>query len=155
MSELLVEVRSAASRFEAARWTGDDCARLAEELARTAKACTAAAARASARAVECGRGDVEWVARTSGVTPAQARENLSTTAALGDCPATSEAVAEGAVSLRQAREIARAEGAVPGSEGVLLQIAKFQGDFMKQLSRSFERRRRGDFTESPAGWSEK
>ena len=42
LSELLVEVRDAAARFEADRWSGEDCARLAEELARTAKACAAA-----------------------------------------------------------------------------------------------------------------
>ena len=95
LSELLVEVQAAAARFEADRWSGDDCARLSEELARAAKACTAASARAAARAVECGRGDVEWVARTAGSTPAQARESLSTTSALGACPATGEAVASG------------------------------------------------------------
>ncbi len=38
LSELLVSVRDAAARFEPDRWSGDDCARLAEELARAAKA---------------------------------------------------------------------------------------------------------------------
>src|SRR5215217_8194544 len=66
--------------------------------------------RAAARAVECGRGDVEWVARTAGATPAQARESLVTTRALSECPATSEAVASGAVSMSQAREIGRSGG---------------------------------------------
>ncbi len=95
LSELLVEVRAAAARFEADRWSGDDCVRLADELARAANACTAAAARAAARAVACGRGDVEWVARTTGATPSQARESLTTTAALAECEATSSAVASG------------------------------------------------------------
>ncbi|HLM16196.1 MAG TPA: hypothetical protein VK549_00150 [Acidimicrobiia bacterium] len=125
--ELLVEVRDAAARFEADRWTGDDCARLTEELARAANACTAASVRAAARAVECGRGDVEWVARTAGATPAQARESLVTTRALSACPATSEAVVSGAVSMSQAREIVRAEAAVSGSEGGLLEVAQTRG----------------------------
>jgi hypothetical protein len=127
LSELLVEVRDAAARFEADRWSGDDCARLSEELARAAKACTAASARAAARAVECGRGDVEWVARTTGATPSQARESLATTTALGACDATSEAVASGAVSLTQAKEIVRAEAAVAGSEAGLLEVATSRG----------------------------
>jgi hypothetical protein len=127
LSELLVEVRDATARFDADRWSGDDCARLSEELAQAAKACTAASARAAARAVECGRGDVEWVARTTGATPSQARESLSTTAALGACGATSEAVARGAVSLTQAKEIVRAEAAVPGSEAELLEVAATRG----------------------------
>jgi hypothetical protein len=127
LSELLVEVREAAAAFEADRWSGDDCVRLSELLARAAKACTAASARAAARAVECGRRDAEWVARTAGSTPAQARESLSTTAALSECDATSEAVAAGAVSLTQAREIVRAEAAVPGSEGALLEVAQTRG----------------------------
>jgi hypothetical protein len=127
LSELLVEVRAAAGRFEADRWSGDDCVRLAEELALAAKACTAASARAAARVVACGRGDVEWVARTTGATPAQARESLTTTAALSECIATSSAVADGTVSLTQAREIVRAEAAVPGSEGALLEVATSRG----------------------------
>ncbi|HEY3673279.1 MAG TPA: hypothetical protein VGN51_20260, partial [Acidimicrobiia bacterium] len=127
LRELLVEVLGAVARFEADRWSGEDCARLAEELARAAKACTAASARAAARAVECGRGDVEWLARTNGATPAQARESLATTSALSGCPETSDAVANGSVSLTQAREIVRAETAVPGSEGALLQVAATRG----------------------------
>jgi hypothetical protein len=127
LRDLLVEVREAASRFEADRWSGADCARVAEELARAAKACAAASARAAARAVECHQGDVEWVARTAGVTPSQVRESLATTAALGECPATSEAVADGSVSLTQAREIVRAEAAVAGSEIALLEVARTRG----------------------------
>jgi hypothetical protein len=119
-SELLVEVRQAAARFEAARWAGDECARLSEELARAAKACAAASVRAAARAVDCHRGDVEWAARTAGVTPSQVRESMATSARLVDCPATSAAVAEGALSLVEAKEIVRAEAAAPGSEGQLL-----------------------------------
>jgi hypothetical protein len=127
LPELLAEVRDAASRFEADRWSGEDCARLSEELARAAKACAAASARAAAHAMDCGRGDVEWVARTAGITPSQARQSLATTAGLAACQATSEAVAEGAVSLVQAREIVQADAAVPGSERSLLQVASSTG----------------------------
>jgi hypothetical protein len=127
LSELLVEVRAAAGAFAADRWSGPECVRLAEHLALVAKACQAAAARATARAVECGCGDVEWAARTGGVTPAEARDSLATTAALGDCSATSQAVASGAVSLTQAREIVAAEAVAPGCEAGLLAIAATSG----------------------------
>ena len=127
LRELLVEVRAAAARFEADRWSGSDCALIAEELARAAKACSAASARAAARAVACNQRDVEWVARTARITPSQARDTLATTAALAECPATSDAVASGAVSLTQAREITRAEAAVEGSETELLEVASSQG----------------------------
>jgi hypothetical protein len=127
LRELLAEMRAAASAFEPDRCSGVDCVQLAEELARTAKACTAASARAAAHAVACKQGDVEWVARTSGATPAQAREVLATTEALSVCPATTEAVAFGTVSLAQAKEIVRAEAAVPGSEVELLEVAATKG----------------------------
>jgi 5-methylcytosine-specific restriction endonuclease McrA len=127
LRDLAVEIRHAASRFEADRWTGEDCARLAEELARAAKACDAAAARAAARAVECHAGDVEWLARTTGATPSRARDALSTTAALRDCPATSEAVADGSVSLAQAKEIVAAAAVAPGAELELLEVAASTG----------------------------
>jgi hypothetical protein len=127
LSELLVEVRDAVSRFEADRWSADDCARLSEELARTAKACAAASARASVRAVACGRGDVEWAARTAGVTPANARDQMATVVGLAECPETGAAVAEGSVSLTQAKEIVSAEAAVPGSERALLEVAGTRG----------------------------
>lgn len=127
LRELTAELRAALAAFEADRWTGADCAAIAEDLARTQKACAAASARAAARAVACNAGDVEWVARTSGATPSQARESLATTAALAACPATSDAVAAGVVSLSQAREIVRAEEAVPGSESGLLAVATSRG----------------------------
>jgi hypothetical protein len=124
---LTARLRAALAEFEADRWSGADCAAIAEDLALTQKACAAASARAAARAIDCGRGDVEWVARTSGTTPRQARESLLTTAELGECAATTAAVASGAVSLAQAREIVRAEKSVPGSEDALLQVAKSRG----------------------------
>ena len=121
------EVRTAASEFEADRWSGADCAVIAEELAATVKACAAATARAATRAMECGTGDIEWLARASGSTPSAAREALSTVTAAAECPATSEALANGVVSLAQAREIVRAEAAVPGAEVALIDVATARG----------------------------
>jgi hypothetical protein len=113
--------------FEPDRWSGAECVALAEELAATAKACTAAATRAAARAVECNQGSVEWMARAAGSTPSQAREALSTVAALCECPATEEAVRAGVVSLAQAKEVVAAEAAMPGSEAALLKVATTSG----------------------------
>jgi hypothetical protein len=134
LRELASELRAELTEFEPDRFSGDDCALIAEELAATQKACAAASAAAANRAVECkahrGRGvtgGVEWVARTTGSTPAEARSTLRTTGALAHCPATSEAVKAGAVSLAQAREIVGAEGAVPGSEVALLEVAATTG----------------------------
>lgn len=121
------QLREEVAAFDADRWSGADCAVVAEELAATAKACAAASARASARAVECHAGDVEWVARTSGTTPREARATLATVAAVAECPETSDALAAGQVSLAQAKEIVAAEAAVPGSEAALLAVAATSG----------------------------
>ena len=127
MSRLRVvaaQLRAEVGAFEADRWSGSDCAVLAEVFAATAKACAAAGARAAARAVACHAGDVEWVARTAGTTPAEARAALATTAAVGECPETSDALAAGELSLAQAAQIAGAEQVVPGSEHELLERAR-------------------------------
>jgi HNH endonuclease len=129
LRSLVSELREEAAAFEVDRWAGADCAVLAEELAATAKACAAASARAAARALECNarRDGVEWLARTVGSTPAEARATLATIAAAVECPETSEALAAGAVSFAQAREIVRAEQTVPGSETALLEVAATRG----------------------------
>ena len=88
--------------FETDRWSGPECAEIAEELARVEKACAVARVRAAARAINAG--DVEWVARSVGSTPGAARVELSTLTAAARCRATTDAVATGAVSLEQARE---------------------------------------------------
>ena len=121
------ELRALLRDFDPGRWSGPDCAALAEELATTAKACASASALAAARAVECNQGDVEWVARTAGSTPGEARAVLSTVKAAAECPATSTALASGQISLHQAREIVAAEAAVPGSEAELLEVAATSG----------------------------
>ena len=71
--------------------------------------------------------DLEWVARSSGSTPSAARAALATVKAAASCPATSEALIAGSLSLSQAAEIVRAEAAVPGSEDALLKVAESKG----------------------------
>lgn len=127
LDEVLVEGCDAVARFEADRWSGDDCARIAEGLARLERACASARLRAAARAIECNAGDVEWVARSAGITPEAARTALATVKAAVACPATNDALAAGVLSLTQAREIVRAEQAVPGSEDALLAVAATTG----------------------------
>src|SRR6185312_9805707 len=134
LQERAAGLRAELTEFEPDCFSGDDCALIAEELAATQKACAAASASAAKRALECrahrGRGftgGVEWMARTTGSTPADARSTFRTTGALAKCPATSEAVKAGAVSLAQAREIVSAEAAVPGSEVALLEVAATTG----------------------------
>ncbi len=127
LSELLVEVRTAAAAFEADRWPGEECARLAEEFARVEKACAAARARAAERAIACNAGDLEWAARSAGSTPSAARTAMATAKAAAACPRTNEALSDGSLSLTQAQEIVRAEAAVPGSERALLEVASSTG----------------------------
>ena len=80
--------------FEPDRWSGPECAEIAEELARVEKACAVARVRAAARAIACNAGDVEWVARSVGSTPGAARVELSTLTAAARCPATTRRVGE-------------------------------------------------------------
>jgi hypothetical protein len=122
-----MQLREVLRDFEPDRWSGSDCVALAEELSATAKACTAAAARAAARALQCKKRDLEWAARSAGSTPGQAREVLATTRALEECPATRDAVRGGELSLLQAKEIAAAEAVAPGSEVALLEVAASSG----------------------------
>ncbi|HEY1635358.1 MAG TPA: hypothetical protein VGF64_11410, partial [Acidimicrobiales bacterium] len=112
-------------------FTGDDCAAMAEDLARTEKTCAAARARLAARAAEAGahrrRGyanAVEWLARSTGSSAGVARAALGTADAVEDCPATKEAVVTGELSLAQAEEITRTEAACPGTEAELVALAK-------------------------------
>ncbi|MEX1007326.1 MAG: hypothetical protein WD271_05725 [Acidimicrobiia bacterium] len=125
--ELALQLRAALVSSDPGLSAGEVCAEIAEELAVTEKACTAARVRYAARAVECGehrkRGFAsgpDWVARSAGSSTGEARSELATVAALGECPATKEAVAAGEVSLAQAAEIVR----VPGCEAELLEVAR-------------------------------
>jgi hypothetical protein len=120
--------------FDPAVYSGEDCAVLAEVLSRAEKACAGARARAAARAVACGahksRGFADgagWLARSSGTTLAEARDQLWAGNALGSLPATLQAVAAGDLSLAQAAEVARAEAASPGCEAGLVEVARRAG----------------------------
>lgn len=130
--------------FEPERFSGADCARLAEELAQTEKACAAARARAGARAAACGAhpgfgGANEWLARIAGTSAGQARQALDTLAALKDCPETRRAVTAGELSLAQGAEITKTEAAAPGAEAELVGLAK--GSSLGVLRDSARRRR--------------
>ena len=111
--------------------SGRECASLAEDLARTAKACDAAAASLAAWASDRGAyrekgftDGAEWFARASGSSPTAAKVAMETAWAIEECPQTKAAVVAGEVSLEQAGIIAKTEFAVPGSEAGLLDVAK-------------------------------
>jgi len=100
-------------------------------LAATRKACEAAEARLAARAASGGvhrrlgfadAGD--WLASVSGSTVRDARAALETVSAVDTVPDTRDALVAGEVSVAQAREIARTEVEVPGSETELLEVAR-------------------------------
>jgi hypothetical protein len=130
IGQLVDELCAALFTFDPALRSGAECADLAEQLARGAKACDAASARAAARAVDCGahrsRTDAtapEWFARVSGSSAGAARAALDTIARLEDCSATRDALAAGDVSLAQAAEIT----SVPEHEVELLEVARSSG----------------------------
>jgi hypothetical protein len=127
-------LREALVGFEASLLSGEDCAAVAEELARTEKACAGVRAAAASRAAECGahrrRGwsdGADWLAQVSGVSRGEARAALETMSSIESCPAVRAALASGEVSLAQAGEIAKTEAVRPGSEGELVGLAKRQG----------------------------
>ena len=112
--------------FDPALYAGEDCALLAERLARAAKACETASARAAVRAGECGQAGhtpAEFLARAAGCTTGNARGALATVEAVRACPAAEQALRAGEVSLAQAAEIA----SVPDHEAELLALAKSSG----------------------------
>ena len=136
------------ARFDPELWSGEECAALAERLARVEKAAQAARARASARAGVCGahraRGFAstrEWMAAAAGTSMRDAKTALDAVAAVQRLPDTMDALADGRISLAQADEIAKTEAAVPGSELELLQLAK---DSSLGRLRERARRRRVD-----------
>ena len=124
-------LREVLAGFEAGVWSGPECARLAEELAATEKACASVRLLAAARAVAAGvhrqRGfsdGAAWLARQSGSTAGQARQALATAERLEECGETREALLAGDISLSQAAEIVGAEAATPGAETELLAVAR-------------------------------
>lgn len=134
LSTLLRDARTAIVAFEPDVYSAAECGTLIDELAATEKACAAARVRAAAAASVRGehraRGFVDaadWVARTSGSTPREAREALATVTAASQCPETHDALVAGELSLAEAGEITRTEAAVPGSEHDLLEAARMGG----------------------------
>lgn len=127
--ELAAQLRDVLASSDPALSSGGLCAEISEDLAATEKACAAARVRYAARATECGehrkRGFADahdWMARSAGSSAGEAREELATVSAMGQCPATRDAVLAGEVSLAQAAEIVR----VPGYETELLEVAKHE-----------------------------
>jgi hypothetical protein len=132
--QLAAALRAQLEGFDPELVDGAHCARVAEELAATEKACAAARVMAAARAIECGahkgRGFHDgpaWVARQAGVSTGQARQALEAAAGLGRCPGTRSALLAGEVSWAQASEITRAEAELPGAEEALLSTARQRG----------------------------
>jgi hypothetical protein len=127
IARLAEDFRVALTSFDPALSSGRDCATLAEMLARTAKACAAASARAAARAADCGvhkempdASAAEWLARVSGGSAAAARDAMEAAREIDAHPATRDALAAGEVSSAQASQIM----SVPGAEDELLALAK-------------------------------
>jgi hypothetical protein len=103
-------LRQALAGFEPGLFSGAECARVAEELAATEKACAAARLLAAGRAVESGahgergfKDGASWLAQQSGCTGTQARQALETASRLGDCPDTKAALLAGEISLAHCR----------------------------------------------------
>src|SRR4051794_30874750 len=128
------ELRDALVDFDPEFWSGQESAVLVEVFASTEKVCAAAKVRAAARVVACGlhtekgfTDPEDWLARVSGSSTHQAREDLKTAERLEDCPATKAAVLDGDLSMGEACEITKTEAECPGSEDELLDTAKNQG----------------------------
>lgn len=124
-------LRAALASFDPQLLLGPDCARVAEDLAVTEKACHSVRLLTATRAVGSGahlsagfKDGAAWLARQSGVTAQQAKRDLETTDRLEDCPQTRDAVLSGLISLAQAAEITQAEADTPGVEGTLLPVAR-------------------------------
>lgn len=152
--EVASELRGALCSFEPGLYPAADCARIAEELAATEKACGAARLLAARRAVElgahrdCGCQDpAMWVARQGGTTRSQAKADLETARYLDNCPATKDAALSGEVSVSQAQEITRTEKEMPGSERTLLGFAK-DGDLSDLREKAREHRQSAESPES-------
>jgi hypothetical protein len=125
--ELADALCAALAAFEPGRYSAEDCADLAERLARTGRTCETASARAAATAAKSGahrdRGHAsaaEWLARAAGAPSGRARSALETLEAVEACPDTKDALIAGELSLDQASEIAR----LPEHEAELLDVAR-------------------------------
>ncbi len=127
-------LRTALEGFDARVYSGDDAARVAEDLALTAKIMDGARAQTALRAAECDahrdRGHAnasEWIARQTGSSAGRARAELELAAHLDDNPELKDAVERGEVSLEEGEEIAKTEDECPGSTPEMLDAAKKGG----------------------------
>lgn len=143
--ELLRKFRSAIT-VDVRLLAGEECRVLAEELALTAKTCSAVGAAAAARAAECGAhreaGFVrpeDWVARTNGTSRKEASDALDTARQAKSCPPLADALVAGSLSPAQAAEIAKTEKECPGSAGQLVELAA-KGDLATLKNESRKRR---------------
>jgi hypothetical protein len=130
LCSLVEELCSRAAAFDPALLPGEDCADLAEALARAATVCEAASIRTLVRAVECGaRGReedasvLEWMARIRGTTAGAVRRQLETVTEMEARPDVKAAVTAGEVSLAQAAEVM----SLPDHETELLAVARSSG----------------------------
>ena len=124
-------LRQSLVSLEPGVYSADDAACAVVELAATRKACEAAEVRLAARAAaggvhrKLGYADAsDWLAGVTGSTTRDARDALHLVAAVERCPETRDAFVAGELSVAQAREIARTEAEVPGSEADLLDAAR-------------------------------
>lgn len=146
VGEICAELRRALSAFEPGLYPASACARIADELAATEKACGAASLLAARRAVQCGahkeagyEDPASWMARLSGTTRHQAKADMETARLLEELPATKEAALSGEVSLSQVQEITRSEKETPGAEAELLAVAR-DGDLSDLKDKAKEHR---------------
>ena len=89
--------RSLLRDFDPSLHSGEDCAALVAELARSEKACAAVRVLAAERAADCHahrqqgfRSAADWLARQMGSTPGAARNTLEHADAIDGCPVVRE-----------------------------------------------------------------
>lgn len=111
--------------------SGPEAASAVSELAEIKKVCDAALARFAARAETLGahksRGHAsgaQWMAKSMGITPAQAQRSMDTARALEDLPRAKEAYVSGRISEQQAAQVAKAAAVDPSAEARLVQTAQ-------------------------------
>ncbi len=128
---LLAEVVAVLGRVDVELLAPEGCGRLVGQLGRAERVCrlkkVEAARRAAAAGVVGADGapdSAAWLAAASGEALGAAKADLDTLAALAACPQTAAAVADGTLSLSQARQIAAAEQANPGCEVELVGVAR-------------------------------
>jgi len=132
--QLAHQLRQALEKFDPALMSAEDCVGAVQMLTATEKACSAARARAGARAVELGAhreqgfsSGVDWLARQMGSTNGDARNSLEAATAVEQCPETKQALLAGEVSLQQAHEISRNCAEMPDAEHDLVELARRSG----------------------------